>query len=117
MKTLFRRFARHIKNGFIGVKRHFAMAISSASAVMITLTMVGVFAVLAVNMAYLSQEIEQSISLVALIDYDVVDYTQINAMSNEIRNIDGIEIIKSLGLETIDDNADIFVEVISENSS
>lgn len=91
MKTLFRRFGRHIKNGFIGVKRHFAMAISSASAVMITLTMVGVFAVLAVNMAYLSQEIEQSISLVAMINYDVDDLSQIGTMRKQIEGMNGVE--------------------------
>lgn len=88
---IFRRFFRHIKEGFIGVGRHFAMAISSASAVTITLTMVGVFGIFAVNMAYLSQEIEQSISLVALIDYSVTDTTQISAMKSDIEKMNGIE--------------------------
>ena len=91
MKTLFRRFGRHIKNGFIGVKRHFAMAISSASAVMITLTMVGVFGILAVNMAYLSKEIEQSISLVAMINYDVTDLSQVGTMRKQIEGMNGVE--------------------------
>ena len=88
---IFRRFIRHIKEGFIGVKRHFAMAISSAIAVTITLTMVGVFGILVVNMAYLSEEIEQSISLVAMIDYKVTDTTQINTMKTSIQNISGVE--------------------------
>ena len=88
---IFKRFIRHIKEGFIGVKRHFGMAISSASAVMITLTMVGVFGILAVNMAYLSQEIEQSISLVALIDYDVTDSSQISIMKKTIEGTAGVE--------------------------
>lgn len=91
MKTLFRRFGRHIKNGFIGVKRHFAMAFSSATAVMITLTMVGVFGILAVNVAYLSQEIEQSISLVALIDYDVTSQSQIDTMQKQIEDIASVD--------------------------
>lgn len=107
MKTLFRRFGRHVKNGFIGVKRHFAMAISSASAVMITLTMVGVFAVLAVNMAYLSQEIEQSISLVAMINYDVDDLTQIGTMRKQIESISGIEKVE---YRTKDQEFDFYVE-------
>lgn len=87
---MFRRFFRHIKEGFIGVKRHFAMAVSSASAVMITLTMIGIFTVLVSNMAYLTQEIEQSISLVALIDYDVTTYVQMTSMKNEIANMEGV---------------------------
>ena len=87
---MFRRFFRHIKEGFIGVRRHFAMAISSATAVTITLTMIGVFAVLVSNVAFLTQEIEQSISLVALIDYDVTDQTQLNSMKKQIENMDGV---------------------------
>ena len=88
---VFRRFFRHIREGFIGVKRHFAMAISSASAVMITLTIVGLFGVLAINMTYLSQEIEQSISLVAMIDYQVSDQSQINTMKTAITNMNGVD--------------------------
>lgn len=88
---IIRRFFRHIKEGFIGVKRHFAMAISSASAVTITLTMVGVFGILAVNMAYLSQEIEQSISLVAMINYDVTDQTLISTMQKQIEGMNGVD--------------------------
>ncbi len=87
---MFRRFFRHIKEGFIGVRRHFGMAFSSATAVTITLTMIGVFAVLVSNVAFLTQEIEQSISLVALIDYDVTDQTQLNSMQKQIENMDGV---------------------------
>lgn len=88
---MFRRLKRHIREGFVGVKRHFAMAISSASAVLITLTIIGVFGILVVNMAYLTREIEQSISLVALIDYDVDSATQFNTMKDQIKNMAGVE--------------------------
>ena len=88
---MFHRFIRHIKEGFIGVKRHFAMAISSASAVTITLLMLGVFGTLAINMAFLTKEIEQSISLVALIDYNVTESAQIDTMKKTIGDIPGIE--------------------------
>ncbi len=86
-----RRFFRHIKEGFLGVKRHFGMAVSSASAVTITLLLVGVFAVFAYNLSYLTQEIESSISLVALIDYDVTDSGVINNMKNDIISIEGVD--------------------------
>ena len=49
--VFFRRFFRHLREGFIGVKRHFGMAFSAASAVTITLLLVGAFGVFAVNMA------------------------------------------------------------------
>ena len=88
---IFRRFFRHIKEGFIGVKRHFAMAVSSASAVTITLLLVGFFAAFAINMAYLTQEIEQSISLVCLIDYDVTDSSRIASMKSEIEQMENVD--------------------------
>ena len=86
-----RRFFRHIKEGFIGVGRHFGNAISAASAVTITLLLVGVFGVFAVNLAFLTQEIEQSISLVALIDYSVTDPSTITSMKSDIEAIEGVD--------------------------
>ncbi|MBR5755847.1 MAG: permease-like cell division protein FtsX, partial [Erysipelotrichaceae bacterium] len=52
---------------------------------------VGVFAVFAINLGYLTIEIEQSISLVALIDYDVTDQSRITSMENEIKKIEGVD--------------------------
>ena len=88
---LFRRFFRHLREGFVGVKRHFGMAFSASSAVTITLLLVGVFGVFAVNMAFLTQEIEQSISLVALIDYSATDPSRITSMKNDITNMEEVD--------------------------
>ena len=88
---LFRRFFRHLREGIIGVKRHFGMAFSASSAVTITLLLVGVFGVFAINMAFLTQEIEQSISLVALIDYDVEDPARITLMKNDITAMEEVD--------------------------
>ena len=103
---MFHRFFRHIKEGFIGVKRHFAMAVSSASAVLITLLLVGVFGVLAVNMAYLTKEIEANISLVALIDYDVKAPT-ITVMKQNVEKLDGVDKVE---YRTKDQEFDFYCE-------
>ena len=91
---IFRRFFRHIRDGFVGVFRHFSMAFSSMSAVAITLLLVGAFTALAVNVAFLTKEIEQSISLVGLIDYSVTDLSTISNIENEIKKIDGVDKIE-----------------------
>lgn len=104
--VIIRRFLRHIKEGFLGVKRHFAMAVSSASAVTITLLLVGVFAVFALNLGYLTQEIEQSISLVALIDYDT-DSNRINTMKDSISKIEGVDKVE---YRTKDEEFDFYNE-------
>ncbi|MCR4855436.1 MAG: permease-like cell division protein FtsX [Erysipelotrichaceae bacterium] len=87
----FRRFFRHLREGFVGVRRHFGMAFSASSAVTITLLLVGVFGVFAINMAYLTQEIEQSISLVALIDYKVNDPSVITNMKTKIEAMEEVD--------------------------
>jgi cell division transport system permease protein len=108
---IIRRFFRHIREGFIGVKRHFAMAVSSASAITITLLLVGAFAIFALNMAFLTQEIEQSISMVALIDYDVENKTDIMAMQTQIKGMDGIE---RVDYRTKDQEFDFYCETYPE---
>ena len=42
------RFFRHIKEGFYGVGRHLGMALSSATAVMITLVLISLFLILTI---------------------------------------------------------------------
>ena len=108
---MFRRLFRHIKEGFIGVKRHFAMAVSSASAVTITLLLVGVFGVLAINIAYLTREIEESISLVALIDYDVTETSTISSIEKQIKSIEGVD---SVVYRTKDEEFDYYNETYPE---
>ena len=108
---IIRRFFRHIREGFIGVKRHFAMAVSSASAITITLLLVGAFAIFAMNMAFLTQEIEQSISMVALIDYEVENKTDIMSMQTKIKALEGVERVE---YRTKDQEFDFYCETYPE---
>jgi len=87
---LIRRFFRHIKEGFIGAFRHIGNTISSATAVMITLLLIGLFGVLAINLNELSKEIESSISLSVLVDYNYEDQTSMSALRATIEKIDGV---------------------------
>lgn len=107
---MFHRFARHIKEGFIGVRRHFSMAISSASAVTVTLTLVGFFAALMFNMAYMTSEVEKSISLVALIDYNCSS-SEIKIIENNIAELDNVELVE---YRTKDEEFDFYNEMYPE---
>ena len=108
---IIRRFFRHIREGFIGVKRHFAMAVSSASAITITILLVGAFAIFALNMAFLTQEIEQSISMVALIDYEVENKSDITKMQNQIISMEGVGKVE---YRTKDQEFDFYCETYPE---
>lgn len=87
---MFHRFFRHIKEGFLGVGRHFGMAVSSAASVTITLLLVGFFLVLTYNLNIITRDIEDSISLSALVSYDSDDQATLNTIKSQIESIDGV---------------------------
>lgn len=88
---MFRRFFRHIKEGFVGVGRHFGMAVSSAASVTITLLLVGFFLMLTYNLNIITRDIEDSISLSALVSYDSDDQTTLNSIKSQIESIEGVD--------------------------
>lgn len=103
---MFRRLGRHIKEGFIGIGRHFSMALSSIASVTITLLLIGLFLTLVINLNVLTNEVESSISLSALISYDVSDSTQLNSIKSTIERIDGV---KEANYQSKDDEFDFYV--------
>ena len=106
-----RRFFRHIKEGFLGVGRHFGMVLSSANAVSIALLLVGIFLVLTLNLNVLTQEIEGSISLSALIDYEVTSESSITNIRKQIESIDGVS---SVEYRTKEEEFDYYVSQYSD---
>ena len=91
---MFHRFIRHIKEGFVGVRRHIGMALSSASAVTITLLLVGLFLLLSANLAVLTKDIEDSISLVALVSRDVTSDAEISSITDKVNAVDGVATVE-----------------------
>lgn len=91
---MFRRFFRHIKEGFIGIGRHFSMALSSIASVTITLLLIGVFLMLVVNLNVLTQEVESSISLSAIVDFDNDSQSNLSQIEKQIKRIDGVESVE-----------------------
>ena len=104
------RFFRHIRDGFVGVKRHFGNALSSIAAVTITLLLIGVFVVLFLNIRSLTEEIEGSISLSVLLNYEV-DGEQREVIKSDIEMINGVE---SVEFRSKDDEFDYYVSQYSD---
>ena len=61
-------FSRHFREAFYGITRHFAMAFSSASAVSITLFLIGVVMLVSSNISYITGNIEQNVEILVKID-------------------------------------------------
>ncbi|MCI5774500.1 MAG: permease-like cell division protein FtsX [Erysipelotrichaceae bacterium] len=88
------RMFRPIKEGFFGVGRHAAMSLSSASAVTITLFIIGIFLIFTANVQSFTVNIEQSMEISVLIDYDHEQQEQIDAIGLSISEMDGVKAVK-----------------------
>ena len=105
---MFHRFIRHIKEGFIGIGRHFGMAISSAASVTITLLLVGFFLAFTYNLNIITKDIESSISLSALVSYDVDSRATLDLLKEQIVSIEGVT---SVEYRSKDDEFTYYVEM------
>lgn len=87
---MIRRFFRHIKEGFNNVFRNFAMSISSASAVTITLILVGAFFIITTNIASISSSIKSNLTILVKIDRETSE-DDTTILKEKIENIDDVK--------------------------
>ena len=78
-----------IKEGFLGVFRHFALAFSSMSSMAVTLVLMSIFMILNQNINQITHQIEQNVSLYVQI-MDEVHEDDIEPLQKEISAISGI---------------------------
>lgn len=88
------RFFRPIKEGFFGVGRHAAMSISSSSAVTITLMIISVFLMFSLNVQQFTKDIEHTVQIAVMIDYNYEEQAQIDKIGLDISNIEGVSEVK-----------------------
>ena len=90
MIKFFKSIPFHIKTALKSLIRHFALTFSSASAVMVTLTLLMAFLVVAGNVSGFTYNIEDSLKIHATIESTVSD-DDINALKTKIENFDFVE--------------------------
>lgn len=86
--------SRDIKEGFRGVGRHFAMAVSSAIAVTITLILISIFVLFMLNVTQFTRNVEQGMEISVMISYDYESDEQEAALKEKIEALDGIKEIR-----------------------
>lgn len=100
-------FRRHIREGMKNIVRNGSMTFSAISAVTVTLLILGVVLVLAMNVNHLVVVIENQVEIIVELDLTVND-TRINEIEDEIKNINGVKSInyvsKEDGLEELKDS-------------
>jgi len=87
---MFRMIARHIREGFYGVSRHGAMAVSSASAVTITLCLMSIFFIFSYNVDVIADSIEETLQISVQVDYEHETSEQLNKIKQQIQSIEGV---------------------------
>lgn len=83
------RIIRHIKDGFLGVFRHFALSFSSISSMTVMLLLMSVFILLSQNINQITKQIEENVALYVQIEHET-DQGEIDKLEATIKNIPGI---------------------------
>lgn len=104
--------SRPIKEGFRGVGRHWAMSISSAIAVTITLIIISLFLLFTSNVQNFTRNIEQSLDIYAGVDYDYE--TQEDYLQKQIEEIDGV---KSVTFYTKDEEFENYINSFTDEAT
>ena len=68
---MFRLIGRHFKEAFQGIFRHFAMALSSANAVTVTLVLVSLLTLIVGNVSQITKNLEENIQIYVKIDKEL----------------------------------------------
>ena len=100
------RILRLIKEGFLGVFRHFALAFSSMSSMAVTLVLMSIFMILNQNINQITHQIEQNVSLYVQI-MDEVHEDDIEPLQKEISAISGIS---EVAFSSKHDELEFFIE-------
>lgn len=86
---MIRAIRRHFREAFTGISRHFAMSLSSASAVTVTLLLMSVLLVTIMNISQITVDLQESVSIFVRIDADVAD-DEVMGLKGQIEQIDGV---------------------------
>ena len=81
---------KHLKTALQNIWRNGVMSISSIFAVTITLLLIGVIGILALNVQDMSSSIEEGVRIYVKLERDI-DSAREQAIGDEIKNIKGVE--------------------------
>ncbi len=93
-----RTFVRHIREGMKNIVRNGSMTFSAISAVTVTLLILGVVLILAMNVNHLIVVIENQVEIIVELDL-TIDDIRTEEIKNEIANINGVKSISYISKE------------------
>ena len=111
MIKFFRNIPRHFKEAYFGLCRNLAMTLSSISAVTVTLLLIGIFMIFAVNVESFTQSMEADMKIHVKIE-DTVEETKITALMDAVKMVPDV---KSVEYSDKDAELDALIEVYGED--
>lgn len=90
---MFRALGRHIKEAFVGIARHFAMSLSAASAVTVTLLLMSILVLTIGNISQITKDLQENVSIFVRIE-ESVEESQINTLKKRLEATDGVHAVK-----------------------
>lgn len=86
---MFRRIGRAFKEAWWGITHHFAMVLSTANAITITLVLVSVLTLLVANVSQITYDVEEDIQIFVKISNEVAE-EDIGALQTKVSRIAGV---------------------------
>ncbi len=90
MIKLFRSFPRHLKSALLSIVRQLAMSLSSASAVMVTLTLFAGFLLIAGNIEQFTRNIEDDFRIHVVLKEEIVEEGDIQSVQETLTALDNV---------------------------
>lgn len=87
------RILRHIKEGFIGVFRNFALSLSSISSVTVTLLIMAAFLLLSSNLSQITTQLESSVQIHVQVSASFESQEELDRIEKEIKAIENVSTI------------------------
>lgn len=86
------RIGRHLKEVFVNLFRNSLMTLITLMSVMITLTIVGVFTIILINVNNITEDIEKNVEAVVYLDVEA-DEEEISSLREEVKEIEEVEAV------------------------
>ena len=105
------RMIRHLTEGIIGAKRNGAMSISTATAVSVTLIIIGLFLGLTINLQNITKGVEEDLKISVIVDREYEAEANLNAIEEQISSIEGV---KTVEFSSKDQELEYFLSMYDE---
>ena len=104
---MYAMISRSLREGFHGVARHWAMSISSAIAVTITLIIISIFIIFSWHLDKFTHSVESSVPIAATVASTHESKAQEQTIQQKILGIDGVD---SVTFHTKDEELQFYID-------